>query len=88
MLHGGKLTDFAFKEAESVLHNPGFFRQDFQPLFLVDPVPERAGAGNDSSVGNLAVKYNGVFMLNRIVSGAIQCFSAFSDAKLWIFFQS
>ena len=58
MLHGGKLTDFAFKEAESVLHNPGFFRQDFQPLFLVDPVPERAGAGNDSSVGNLAVKYN------------------------------
>ena len=58
MLHGGKLTDIAFKEVESVLHNPGFFRHDFQPLFFVDPVPERAGAGNDGSVGNLAVKNN------------------------------
>ena len=58
MLHGGKLTDFAFKEAESVLYNPGFFRQDFQPLFFIDPVPERAGAGNDGSVGDFAVKYN------------------------------
>ena len=59
MLHGGKLTDIAFKEVESVLHNPGFFRHDFKPLFFVDPVPERAGAGNNGSVGNLAVKNNG-----------------------------
>ena len=35
-----------------------WFRHDFQPLFFADLVPERAGARNDSSVGNLAVKYN------------------------------
>ena len=58
MLHGSPLADSAFKVIESVLDNPGFFRQDFQPLFPVDPIPERAGAGNDGSVGNLAVKYN------------------------------
>ena len=58
MLHGSPLADGAFKVIESVLHNHGFFRQDFQPLFPVDFVPERAGAGNDGSVGNLAVKYN------------------------------
>ena len=52
------LADRAFIMAESVLYNVGLFLIDFQPLFRADPIPERAGAGNNCAVCYFAVKNN------------------------------
>ena len=50
------LADGAFIVAESVLNNVRLSMNDFQPLFIIDTIPKRAGPGNNCAVGNFAVK--------------------------------
>ena len=58
IFYGPTLGNGGFISVESVPHNVRFIRQDFQPLFLIHPEAERTAAGNNSAVGNLAVKNN------------------------------
>ena len=58
ILYCPPLADGAFIVGESIPYNVGLFLVDFQPLFCIDLIPERAVSGNNCAVCNFAVKNN------------------------------
>jgi len=58
IFHGCKLADRIFKVIKSVLYNVRLFLNNFKPLFVIDTIPKRAGAGNNCAVCNFTVKNN------------------------------